>query len=84
MHTAIKYVLTAAVAVGVGAAGFAAIAQTDPKVGVTVNDPIGPVPDPSRVTATLPKDFNCRGPKGKQEMCILFGDPATPGPYMVM
>jgi hypothetical protein len=84
MHSAIKYALTAVVAAGVGAVGFAAIAQTDPKVGVTVNDPIGPVPDPTRVTATLPKDFKCTGAVGKQETCILFGDPAKPGPYMVM
>ena len=84
MRSAIKYALTAIIAAGAGIAGFAAIAQTDPKVGVTVNDPIGPVPDPSRVTATLPKDFKCSGTKGKQEMCILFGDPAKPGPYMVM
>ena len=84
MHTAIKYALTVAVAAGIGAAGFAAIAQTDPKVGTTVNDPIGPVPDPTRVTSTLPKDFKCTGGVGKQETCILFGDPAKPGPYMVM
>ena len=66
MRSAIKYALTAIIAAGAGIAGFAAIAQTDPKVGVTVNDPIGPVPDPSRVTATLPKDFKCSGTKGKQ------------------
>ena len=74
--------MTAAVAAG-AAQPVAAIAQTDPKVGVTVNDPIGPVPDPARVTATLPEDFKCRG-TSKQEMCILFSDPAKPGPYMVM
>ena len=84
MRTAIKYVLTAIVAAGIGATGFSAMAQKDPKVGVTVNDPIGPVPDPARVTATLPKDFKCSGAVGKQETCILFGDPAKPGPYMVM
>jgi hypothetical protein len=84
MRSAIKYALTAVVAAAAGAAGFAAIAQTDPKVGVTVNDPIGPVPDPSRVTMTLPKDIKCTGTVGKQQMCMLYGDPAKPGPYMVM
>ena len=84
MHSLIKTALGVAVGMGLGAVGYAAIAQGDPKVGVTVNDPIGPVPDPARVTATAPQDFKCSGTKGKQEMCILFGDPAKPGPYMVM
>jgi hypothetical protein len=84
MHSVAKLIFGAAVAAGVGAAGFAAIAQTDPKIGTTINDPIGPVPDPTRVTSTLPKDFKCTGAVGKQETCILFGDPAKPGPYMVM
>ncbi|MEY4964475.1 MAG: hypothetical protein RL274_58 [Pseudomonadota bacterium] len=84
MHSVAKNILGAAAFVGLSAAGFAAIAQSDPKVGVTVNDPIGPVPDPTRVTSTLPKDFKCTGAVGKQETCILFGDPAKPGPYMVM
>lgn len=84
MHSVAKLILGAAVAAGLGAAGFAAIAQTDPRIGTTINDPIGPVPDPTRVTSTLPKDFKCTGAVGKQETCILFGDPAKPGPYMVM
>ena len=83
MRTAIKFALTAMVSAGIGAAGFAAIAQTDPKFGVTVNDPTGPVPDPARVTETLPKDIKCTGTVGKQQMCYLYGDPAKPGPYMV-
>ena len=83
MRSAVKLALCAAVSVGVGAASFAALAQKDPKVGVTVNDPIGPVPDPTRVTATLPKDQKCTGTEGKQTMCILYGDPTKAGPYMV-
>ena len=54
MHIAIKYALTAAVAAGVGAAGFAAIAQTDPKVGTLATDPIGPLAkgqDPAELAA---------------------------------
>ena len=55
MHSAIKIALGMVVGVGIGAGGFAAWAQKDPTVGVTVNDPPGPMPDPARVTATLPK-----------------------------
>ncbi|HJS45539.1 MAG TPA: cupin domain-containing protein [Rhizomicrobium sp.] len=84
MHTAIKYALTGVIAAGLGAAGFAAIAQTDPKVGVTVNDPVGPVPDPARVGFTLSKDLKCTGTEGKMQMCYLYGDPKKPGPYTVM
>ena len=83
MHALIKTALGAAVAASLGAAGFAAIAQTDPKVGTTVNDPIGPVPDPARVGMVLPKDIKCTGTEGKQTMCMLYGDPSKPGPYTV-
>jgi hypothetical protein len=76
-------ILVTAVAFGAGAGGYA-LAQKDPKVGVTVNDPIGPKPDPSRVTVTEAKDLKCSGTPGKQEMCILYGDPSKPGPYTVM
>ena len=69
-----KVILVAAVAAGLGATGFAALAQKDPKVGVTVNDPIGPMPDPTRVGMTLPKDIKCTGTEGKQQMCMLYGD----------
>lgn len=83
MRSVIQLALATGVGVAIGAGGFAALAQKDPKVGVTVNDPIGPAPDPSRVTATLPKDIKCTGQVGKMQMCYLYGDPAKPGPYMV-
>jgi hypothetical protein len=57
MHSVIKFALGLGVGVAVGATGFAAIAQKDPKVGVTVNDPIGPAPDPAAVGETLPRQF---------------------------
>jgi len=41
-----------------------AFAQDDPKVGVTVSEPSGPVPDPSHVPVVLPKDIKCKGPVG--------------------
>jgi len=56
-----------------GAAGFAAIAQTDPKVGVTVNDPSGRRPIPAVSRETLPKDIKCTGQVGKQQMSLLYG-----------
>jgi hypothetical protein len=83
MRSVINLGIGLCVGVAIGAGGFAALAQKDPKVGVTVNDPIGPAPDPSRVTETLPKDIKCTGQVGKQQMCYLYGDPAKPGPYMV-
>ncbi len=83
MHSVTKIGLGVCVGMAIGVAGFAALAQKDPKVGVTVNDPIGPAPDPSRVTETLPKDIKCTGQVGKMQMCLLYGDPSKPGPYMV-
>jgi hypothetical protein len=83
MRSAIKFALCAVVSAGIGAGGFAALAQKDPKVGVTVNDPIGPPPDPASVGMTLPQDIKCTGTVGKMQMCYLYGDPAKPGPYMV-
>ena len=83
MRSVFKFALGVCIGAAVSAAGFAALAQKDPKVGVTVNDPIGPVPDSSRVGMTLPNDIKCTGTEGKQQMCYLYGDPAKPGPYMV-
>ncbi len=84
MHSVAKLLLGAAVAAGIGAAGFAAIAQSDPKVGVLATDPEGPLPDPKRVGVVLPKDIKCTGAVGKQETCFLYGDPSKPGPYTVL
>ena len=84
MHSLVKILVGAAVAASAAGLGVVAVAQKDPKVGTTIHDPIGPKPDPSRVSEILPKDIKCRGTKGIQEMCILYGDPAKPGPYTVM
>jgi hypothetical protein len=83
MRSVTNIALGVCVGVVIGAAGFAALAQKDPKVGVTVNDPIGPPPDPAAVSMTLPKDIKCTGKVGEMQMCYLYGDPAKPGPYMV-
>ncbi len=84
MRTAIKIALGLAVTAGLGAAGYTASAQTDPKVGTTINDPLGPVPNPSHVPVILNKDIPCTGAVGKQQTCKLYGDPSKPGPYTVM
>jgi hypothetical protein len=85
MQSVAKMILAGAIGVGVGAAGVSAIAQTkDPKVGTTVNDPSGPVPDPARIGVTLPKDIVCTGTVGVNQMCKLYGDPAKAGPYSVI
>lgn len=83
MRSAIQTVLIIAAAAAAGATGFA-VAQSDPKVGTTVNDPVGPVPDPSHVPTTLPKDVKCSGKVGEQQTCFLFGDPNKPGLYGVI
>ncbi len=70
-----KTVLVVAVGTVALCAGGVAIAQADPKIGTTVSDPPGPVPDPSHVPVFLPKDIKCIGTEGAQQACILFGDP---------
>jgi len=85
MRTMTKMML-GAVLVAAGACGgyVAAIAQKDPKVGTTVNDPVGPTPDPTRVGFTPAKDIKCTGTEGVHQMCKLYGDPDKPGPYSVI
>ena len=78
-----KLVLSALILAAMGAAGFA-LGQTSAMVGTTVNDPIGPAPDPSLVPMTLPKDIKCTGTVGVQQMCYIYGDPDKPGPYTVI
>jgi hypothetical protein len=84
MHSFAKILVGAAVAAGAAGLGTLAVAQNDPKIGTTVNDPIGPKPDPSRAAVIPAKDIKCTGKKGVQEMCILYGDPNKAGPYTVM
>jgi quercetin dioxygenase-like cupin family protein len=58
-----------------------AVAQSDPRVGTTMNDPVGPVPDPTHIPVTLPKDIKCVGKEGSAQTCKLFGDPSKAGLY---
>jgi len=85
MHSLAKIIVGAAVAVGAAGLGVLAVAQAaDKTTGVTVNDPIGPLPNPSHIPVTLPKDIKCTGTVGVQQTCYLFGDPSKPGLYGVI
>lgn len=50
----------------------------------TLADPAGPLPDPSHIPITLPKDIKWTGQEGRQQQGLLFGDPAKPGMYGVV
>jgi hypothetical protein len=84
MSSSLNTVLAISVAALALVAGGAAIAQNDPKIGTTVDDPVGPVPDPSHVPVVLPKDIKCNGKEGAQQICTLFGDPNKEGLYGVI
>ena len=84
MHSLAKILVGAAVAAGAAGLGVMATAQTDPKIGTTIHDPIGPMPDPARAAVIPAKDIKCTGKVGVQQMCILYGDPSKAGPYTVM
>jgi hypothetical protein len=84
MSSAIRTALIVFAAAAAWGASAFAIAQTDPKIGTTVNDPPGPVPDPSHVPVVLPKDIKCVGTVGAQQTCLLFGDPSKAGLYGVI
>ncbi len=75
-----------AVLAGVALVVPGAMAQyTGPNAYIaTVNDPVGPVPDPGHVPFTLPKDIKWTGTPGRQETAILWGDPAKAGPYGIL
>ena len=49
----------------------------------TINDPVGPLPDPTHIPTVLPKDIKWSGQEGRQQTGTLFGDPSKPGPYVV-
>jgi quercetin dioxygenase-like cupin family protein len=83
MRLSIRTVLIFA-AIAICTVAASAIGQTDSKVGTTVSDPVGPVPDPSHVPLVLPTDIKCRGAQGAQQTCTLFGDPEKAGLYGVI
>jgi hypothetical protein len=84
MSSAIKTALIASAAVAALSASGFVIAQTDPTIGTTVNDPRGPVPDVSHVPVVESKDIKCSGTVGVRQTCTLFGDPSKAGLYGVI
>lgn len=84
MSLAIKSILVGSVAAAALGAAGSAIAQADPKIGTSVSDALGPVPDPTHVPIVLPKDIKCIGAVGAQQTCTLFGDPGKAGLYGVI
>ena len=50
----------------------------------TTKDPEGPVPSQASIPFILPKDIKWNGQEGRNQMAVVFGDPAKPGPYGVI
>jgi len=78
-----KMILSAAIAAGLGGAFFAGFAHAQ-GAKATINDPAGPLPDPTHIPVTLPKDIKWTGQEGRQQMGLLFGDPNKAGLYGVI
>ncbi len=88
--TAITKIGIPAVAILAGAAIAltGATAQNTPAAPApyiaTVNDPAGPVPDPTHIPIVLPKDIKwpgCGAGPCRSEQVTLWGDPTKAGPY---
>jgi quercetin dioxygenase-like cupin family protein len=75
--------LSVALAAAVGAAVLAGVAHAQ-GAKATVNDPVGPPPDPTHIPTVLPKDIKWTGQEGRQQQGRLFGDPSKPGLYGVV
>ena len=41
----------------------------------TINDPVGPPPDPTHIPTVLPKDIKWTGQEGREQQGVLYGDP---------
>jgi quercetin dioxygenase-like cupin family protein len=76
-------ILSVAVAAVAGAAVAGGIVHAQ-NAKTTINDPLGPLPDPSHIPMVLPKDIKWTGQEGRQQMGFLFGDPSKPGLYGVV
>lgn len=80
MHSISKTVLSAAVIVMAVAAANAQDAPT-----ATVNDPPGPMPDPSHIPFIPPDKVHWSGTdKSPMQQVTLFGDASKPGMYGVL
>src|SRR5216117_565848 len=75
--------LSVATAAAVGAAALAGVAHAQ-SAKATINDPVGPPPDPSHIPTVLPKDIKWSGQEGRNQTATLFGDSTKPGLYGVV
>ena len=81
MHFATKMVLSAAILGSVAALAHAQGVGTTEIGKASINDPPGPMPDPSHIPFTPPENIKWEGnPNGEQHV-TLFGDPSKPGMY---
>ena len=78
-----RFVMSVAIAASLGAAVFVGAARAQ-NAKATVNDPAGPLPDPSHIPVVLTKDIKWTGQEGRQQQAVLFGDPNKPGLYGVI
>jgi quercetin dioxygenase-like cupin family protein len=83
MHSVAKYCLGAVVLVGVAAAAYAQGQSGAPNgmSTVTVNDPPGPIPDPSHIPFMPNAKLVWEGNPAGEQHVALFGDPSKPGLY---
>ena len=77
-------VLILAIAAVVGFLALAEVANAQQGAKATIDDPIGPPPDPTHIPTVLPKDIKWTGQEGRQQQGLLFGDPTKPGIYGVV
>ena len=80
-------ILSVAIAAVVGASVFSAVPSRvahAQSAKATINDPVGPPPDPTHIPTVLPKDIKWTGQEGRQQQGLLFGDPSKPGLYGVV
>ena len=76
-------ILSAVIATGHRLLALAELAQAQ-GAKATIDDPVGPPPDPTHIPTVLPKDIKWTGQEGRQQQGPLFGDPTKPGIYGVV
>jgi quercetin dioxygenase-like cupin family protein len=76
-------IVSAAIAMAVGAAVFPGVAHAQ-SAKATIDDPVGPLPDPTHVPIVLPKDIKWTGQEGRSQQAVLFGDASKPGLYGIV
>ena len=76
-------IVSVAIAAAVGVVVLTRVAHAQ-GAKTTINDPSGPLPDPTHIPIVLPKDIKWTGQEGRMQQAVLFGDPNKPGLYGVI